>query len=40
MDVYEKALLIASRRISLSVKNIQADAEIRAARRNAKRKRP
>lgn len=38
MDVFEKALLIANRRIRIQIKNLQAEAEIRSAKRKAKRK--
>lgn len=38
MDMYEKALLIANRRIRIQIKNLQAEAEIRDAKRKAKRK--
>jgi hypothetical protein len=38
MDMFEKALLIASRRIRHMVGNLQAEAEIRKAKRDAKRK--
>lgn len=38
MDMYEKALLIANRRIRVQIKNLQAEAEIRDAKRKAKRK--
>ena len=35
MDVYEKALIIASRRTRVAISNLQADAEIKNARRTA-----
>ena len=35
MDVYERALLIANRRIRMAEHNLQADAEIRKAKRDA-----
>lgn len=38
MDIFEKALLIANRRIRIQIKNLQAEAEIRDAKRKAKRK--
>lgn len=38
MEMYEKALLIANRRIRIQIKNLQAEAEIRDAKRKAKRK--
>lgn len=33
MDLFEKALIIANRRIRIAIQNLQADAEIRAARK-------
>jgi hypothetical protein len=38
MDMFEKALLIANRRIRNMISNLQAEAEIRKAKRDAKRK--
>jgi len=37
MELEEKALVIANRRIRIAVDNLQADAEIKSAKRNAKR---
>ena len=39
MDVTEKALVIAQRRISVALENIQADAQIKHAKRNTGRRR-
>lgn len=39
MDEREKALLIASRRIHLAIHNLQEEAQIRQAQREAKRRR-
>lgn len=38
MDVFEKALIIANRRIRIAIQNLQAEAEIRDAKRKTKRK--
>lgn len=38
IDMFEKALMIASRRIRTMISNLQAEAEIRKAKRDAKRK--
>jgi len=38
MDVTEKALVIAQRRIKIALENIQAEAQIRQAKRNSGRK--
>lgn len=35
MEVFEKALIVASRRIRIALQNLQADAEIKHAKRNA-----
>lgn len=37
MDVMEKAMVIAQRRMRIALENIQAEAEIRQAQRNANR---
>ena len=38
IDPMERAMIIAIRRIDIASKNLQADAEIREARRNAKKR--
>lgn len=38
MDVMEKALIIASRRIQAAIRNLNTEAEIKQAERNARRK--
>jgi len=38
MDVYEKALIVANRRIRIAIQNQQAEAEVRDAKRKSRRK--
>jgi hypothetical protein len=39
MEEMEKALIVASRRVSIAMRNLQEEAQIDEANRNAKRKR-